>query len=520
MTYNLIITYSYGYIGVISGGKIRFNNLYYCIICLRNDIKSFSLAPGSLQNIHVPERFQSLFSRLKISEACMSPIQYSIENCDIILDSIEEGVFTVDLDWCITSFNRAAEKITGIAREKAIGRQCSEIFRTNVCKTDCILRQALNDNRPVVNMPVYIIRSDAERIPICVNATVLRDHQGLRIGGAETFRDLSGLSQLRKSFHKHYCFETIVSKNQKMHELFSTLLPIAESDCTVLIEGATGTGKELLARALHNNSSQKNGPFIPVNCGALPDTLIESELFGYKAGAFTDAKTDKPGRFELAQNGTIFLDEIGDIPRALQNRLLRVLEENVYEPLGSIRPSKTNARIVAATHRELDKLVEQNKFREDLYFRINVMKLTLPVLAQRKEDIPLLVDHFIKRFNREKKKKIIGLSQETMAALMLYDWPGNIRELENAIEHAFILCKEELICLPHLPDKILSQINATFAAAGTTLKEIEKNAILQALQRNNWKRAVTANELGINKNTLRRKIKRYCIEMQQSRHKA
>lgn len=443
----------------------------------------------------------------------MNQIQHSIEeNCHIIFDSIEEGVFTVDLDWRITSFNRAAEKITGVSKEKAIGRPCLEIFCTNVCKTECVLRKVLNTNRPVTNMPVYIIRSDAKRIPISVNATILKNRKGQIIGGVETFRDLSDLSKLQKSFHKHYSFGNIVSKNKKMLEILSTLLLISESDCTVLIEGATGTGKELLARAVHNNSPQKNGPFIPVNCGALPNTLIESELFGYKAGAFTDAKTDKPGRFELAQNGTIFLDEIGDIPRSLQNRLLRVLEENVYEPLGSVKPAKTNARILAATNRELGKLVEEDKFREDLYFRINVMKLTLPELAKRKEDIPLLVDHFIQRFNCEKKKNILGITQEAMAALILYDWPGNIRELENAIEHAFVLCREDLIRLKHLPDELLSKINATFAATGNTLKEIEKNAIFQALQRNNWKRAVTANELKINKNTLRRKIIRHGIE--------
>ncbi|MDY6790067.1 MAG: sigma 54-interacting transcriptional regulator [Thermodesulfobacteriota bacterium] len=450
----------------------------------------------------------------------MDQIQHSIEqNCHIIFDSIEEGVFTVDLDWRITSFNRAAEKITGVSREKAIGRPCLEIFCANVCKTDCVLRKVLNTNKPIVNMPVYIIRSDAKRIPISVNATILRDDRGHIVGGVETFRDLSNLSKLQKSFYKHYSFGNIVSRNKKMLEIFSTLLLISESDCTVLIEGETGTGKELLARAVHNNSPQKNGPFIPVNCGALPNTLIESELFGYKAGAFTDAKTDKPGRFELAQNGTIFLDEIGDIPRSLQNRLLRVLEENAYEPLGSVKPAKTNARIVAATNRELEKLVEKNKFREDLYFRINVMKLTLPELAKRKEDIPLLVDHFIQRFNSDKKKNILGVSHEAMAALVLYDWPGNIRELENAIEHAFVLCREELIGLHHLPDELLSKINATFAATGTTLREIEKNAIFQTLQRNNWKRAVTADELGINKNTLRRKIIRYGIEMEKERYK-
>ena len=446
----------------------------------------------------------------------MQGVQDSIEkNCHIIFDSIEEGVFTVDLKFRITSFNRAAEKITGISRKEAIGRPCLEVFKTNICETDCVFQRALKDNRPLFNIPVYMIRSDLQRIPIAVNATVLRDAEARIVGCVETFRDLSNVSKLRKYFQKYQSFENMVGKNHKMLDIFSTLQLIAESDCTVLIEGATGTGKELLARAVHNISPCKNGPFVPVNCGALPDTLIESELFGYKAGAFTDAKKDKPGRFERAQNGTIFLDEIADIPLALQVRLLRVLESKTYEPLGSIRPSKTNARLVVASHRNLDKLVEEKKFREDLYFRINVIKLTLPLLAERKEDIPLLVDHFLNRFNR-RGKKILGLTQEAMAALMLYDWPGNVRELENAIEHAFILCQEELIGLRHLPDKILMEINSTFAPKDTTLKEIEKTAIIKALIRNNWKKLQTAKELGINKNTLRRKIVAYGIEKNSS----
>jgi PAS domain S-box-containing protein len=362
-----------------------------------------------------------------------------------ILDSIEEGVFTVDLDWRITSFNKAAEKITGVPRHEALGRTCSEIFSTNVCKTDCVLGRVIGSNTPLANIPVYMHRSDGKRIPISVNASILRDHKGRVIGGVETFRDLSVLNQLRKSFNTHNRFENMVSRNEKMLQIFSTLLQIADSDCTVLIEGATGTGKELLAKAVHNNSPRKKGPFVPVNCGALPDTLIESELFGYKAGAFTDAKKDKPGRFARAQNGTIFLDEIGDISPTVQSRLLRVLEDKVYEPLGSIKPSRTNARVVVASHRDLDALVAESKFREDLYFRINVMKLNLPKLVERKEDIPLLVNHFIRCFNREKDKQIIGVTHEAMAALMLYDWPGNIRELENAIEHAFVLSKNDMI---------------------------------------------------------------------------
>jgi transcriptional regulator with PAS, ATPase and Fis domain len=279
----------------------------------------------------------------------------------------------------------------------------------------------------------------------------------------------------------------------------------------VLIEGATGTGKELFATAIHKHSNKRDGPFVAVNCGALPDTLIESELFGYKQGAFTDAKKDKPGRFALAENGTIFLDEIGDISPSIQVRLLRVLEDRAYEPLGSTKSVKTNARVIAATHRNLKELVAKGLFREDLFFRINVIKLALPLLAKRKEDIPLLVDHFIQHFNLLKGKDIIGLSQRAMAAVMLYDWPGNVRELENAIEHAFVISKGKVLRLTDLPESIHPS-NKTFQIpTGLTLKEIEKHAIQQALVRNNGKKMATARELGIDKNTLRRKIMRLGI---------
>jgi len=431
----------------------------------------------------------------------------------IILDSIEEGVFTVDFDWRITSFNKAAEKITGVSRQEAIGQPCAEVFNASVCKTDCVLRKVLKSNTPIMNMPINITRADGNRISISVNGAILMDHRGRMIGGVETFRDLTVVNKLRRQLGRQHFFETMVSKNQKMQRLFSALPQIAESNCTVLIEGATGTGKELLARAIHYNSPQKKGPFVAVNCGALPDTLIESELFGYKSGAFTDAKKDKPGRFARAQDGTIFLDEIGDISQTSQIRLLRVLEEKAYEPLGSVKTARTNARVVVATRRKLAEMVEENIFREDLYFRINVIKLTLPKLSERKEDIPLLVYHFIERFNNEKGKKIQGLTQDAMAVMVLHDWPGNIRELENAIEHAFVLCNEELIHLYHLPDGLWPQDDVALITTRLTLREIEKRAIIQALQRNNWKKASTARELGVHKNTLRRKIIRHGIEM-------
>lgn len=439
-------------------------------------------------------------------------MQSILKNYQIILESIEEGVFTVNQEWRIMSFNRAAEKITGFSRKQAIGQRCSDIFRTNMCQNGCIMRKTMENGKPLNNMPVIIQRADNRHIPISVNTAVLRATDLTIIGGVEIFRDLTAISELRKAYYKKHSFEDIISKNEQMLRNFAILPQIAESDSTLLINGATGTGKEFLARAVHNHSPRKKGPFIAVNCGALPDALIESELFGYKAGAFTDAKKDKAGRFAMAQRGTVFLDEIGDISPAVQIRLLRVLQERVYEPLGSTVPVETDARVIAATHRDLKELVEKGQFREDLYYRINVIQLTLPPLRERKEDIPLLVEHFINHFNAAKGKQILGLAQDAMAALMFHDWPGNIRELENAIEHAFVLCAEALIRPVHLPATIQPARRLEELPVGMTLADIERLAILKALERNQWRKVATARELGIDKNTLRRKLKRFGIE--------
>ena len=428
-----------------------------------------------------------------------------------ILDSIADGVFTVDLRYNITSFNHAAEDITGFSRDAAIGRLCSEVFKADVCSNACILKQAFTEKKAIVHRPVHIIRTDQKRIPISINATLLKNKAGNVIGAVETFRDLTSIQRLRKALRKQHSFNDIVSKNEKMNKIFSILPRIAESSSTVLIMGQSGTGKELIARAIHNHSPQKDGPFVAVNCGALPDTLCESELFGYKAGAFTDAKRNKLGRFALAQNGSIFLDEIGDISPAVQVRLLRVLENRVYEPLGSTKTIETNARIIAATHRNIGDLVKEGAFREDLFFRINVIRLALPTLSERKSDIPLLIDHFIDRFNHLHGSKILGITQEASAAMLMYPWPGNVRELENAIEHAFVLCQGNLIQMEHLPEDIIPKNETIFVASGLSLKDVEKQTIEQALKRNAWKRVKTARELGINKNTLRYKIKRYGI---------
>lgn len=315
---------------------------------------------------------------------------------------------------------------------------------------------------------------------------------------------------LRKRIRGRYSFEDILSKNPRMHQLFDILPDVAASPSTVLLEGESGTGKELFARAIHNLSPRKNGPFIAVNCGALPDTLLESELFGYKAGAFTDAKRDKPGRFKRAEKGTLFLDEVGDISAAMQVRLLRVLQEKVYEPLGSVEPVPADARIIAASNRKLDDLVREGKFREDLYYRINVVRLVLPPLRERMEDLPLLADHFIRQMNALQNKGIPGLSDEAMACLMSHGFPGNIRELENIIERSFILCKEGPILPQHLPEFLWSREPGTlsgFPAETLSIKQMEAAFLTSVLRRNGWSRMKTASQLGIHKSTLFRKIR-------------
>ena len=356
-----------------------------------------------------------------------------------------------------------------------------------------------------------ILRADGREIPISVSTALLQDESGRIIGGVETFRDLSLVETLRKEIDRQYRFQDIISKSPAMRHLFSILPEVAQSESTVLLQGESGTGKELLARAVHSLSPRAEGPFVAVNCGALPDTLLESELFGHVAGAFTDAKRNRMGRFALAEGGTLFLDEIGDISPALQVRLLRVLEERSYEPLGSSKTVKTNVRIVTASNKDLSQLVEEGSFRKDLYYRINVVKLELPPLAQRKEDIPLLSEHFIGRLNKLRNKNVAGLSHEALAVFMRHDWPGNIRELENVIEYAFILCRDGLIQPKCLPEYLNPNACRVVDFTGFTLVNAERHTIMDALDRNGWRRMATARELGIDKNTLRRKMKRLNI---------
>ncbi len=432
---------------------------------------------------------------------------------NIILDSIADGVFTVDENMRITSFNRAAEEITGIKRRQAIGQFCFEVLRANICEKSCALKCSLKTGKRTIDRRVTILRSDGTEVPVSISTSILKNKKGRFVGGVESFRDLSTIEELRKEIEKSYTFEDIVSKNYKMLQIFDTLPIISQSESTVLIEGASGTGKELFARAVHKLSGRKNGPFVAINCGALPDTLLESELFGYVKGAFTDAKKDKPGRFALAKGGSIFLDEVESLSVSVQVKLLRVLQEREFEPLGGTTPVKADVRLIAATKEDLAKLVKKNKFRDDLFYRLNVVKINLPSLLKRREDIPLLVNYFIERFNGRMGKSITGVSANVMELLMQYDYPGNVRELENIIEHCCVMCQSIEINLKHLPPELplMSKEVQRESPKGTLppFKEAERKLILDTLERNNWSKLKSAQELNLHRATLYRKMKKY-----------
>lgn len=440
--------------------------------------------------------------------------QISPESAAAILDSISDGVFTIDESWRISEFNRAAEEITGISRQEAIGKPCYEVFRASMCEVDCAMKRTLKTGEPEINRSGFIVDAEGTRIPVSVSTALLRDSAGKIIGGAETFRDLSLVEALRKELSGRYQLGDMVSRSPEMQQIFELAAQVAASTSTVLLRGETGTGKELLARAVHGLSPRNKGPFMAVNCGALPDTLLESELFGYKAGAFTGANQDKPGRFARAQGGTLFLDEIGDISPALQVRLLRVLQEKQVEPLGGTAPIDVDVRVIAATHRDLEKMVEAGEFRQDLFYRINVIKIDIPPLRKRKEDIPLLVDHFIERFNHIQAKAVKGVTGEAMGLLMTHDYPGNVRELENRIEHAFVLCENGWIEPRHLPEGCggIKSSGSTAANFQDAVNAFEAQLIREAMRENGYNRLKTARSLGIHKTTLFRKMKSLGIE--------
>lgn len=428
----------------------------------------------------------------------------------MILDSIADGVFTVDADMRITTFNRAAEEITGFTAREAVGRFCHEILRTRVCFSACPLKEAQATGEAVVNRELDITDKHNRKVPVSFSASVLRNEHGQAVGGVKTFRDLSPVYILKRGIKEKYSFRDLVSRHPAMRRLFDLLPDVAATEATVLLNGESGTGKELFTRAVHDLSPRREGPLVVVNCGALPEPLLESEVFGSRKGAYTGSVENRPGRLEMARGGTLFLDEIGDLPLPLQVKLLRVLENKEFQPLGAKSPVTADVRFVAATHRDLEEMVAEGTFRRDLYFRLNVVQFKIPPLRERPEDIPLLVDMALDRFNGRYGKKIRGFSSEALKVLLHYHYPGNVRELLNIVEQAVIFCRDGEIDVDLLRPTIVSSDREQEAAkpAPATPPQATPEMLAQLLVRHKGNRSQVAKELGVDRTTLWRWMKK------------
>jgi PAS domain S-box-containing protein len=442
---------------------------------------------------------------------------HNIINYEQIIDSVAMGIFTIDMDWNITFFNNEAEKITGFVKKEAVGRKCYEVFRTELCPKGCYLREAIKKNIKIFKGRNQILNKHNEEIPVDITATALIDDAGKIIGGVESFIDDSMRVELEKKIEQSYTFYDIIGRDQKIVNLFDIVSIVAPTDANVLILGETGTGKDLFARATHNSSRRKNGPFVKVNCPALPDTLLESELFGYVRGAFTDAKHTKRGRFQIADTGTIFLDEIGDLSKEIQTKLLQVLDEREFYPLGATEPVNVDVRVIASTNQDLSEMVRSGKFRRDLYYRLKVVELTIPSLRERREDIALLIDYFLTKQAKAMGKQPFRLNPDVMKILLNYEYPGNIRELKHIIEHTTILCRKIGIDVDDLPEYLTKQCGhersiyepADLQSINAYVSKKEKQIILEVLTMHGWHRDKAAKALNIDRTTLWRKIKRY-----------
>jgi len=441
------------------------------------------------------------------------------ENYEAIIENMVDGLFTVDPNLTITSWNKAAEEILGYTREEVLGKPCtflesptcmSYIANSKSCKC------ALFEKGTVVRKRCIVVAKNGETKHLIKNARLLRDTNGGIIGGVESIVDVTELvkkeqeiDQLKRKLKGKTSYYEIIGNHHTMLNLYELIDLAQNSSASVLIGGESGTGKEIIAHAIHRSSRRSDGPFVKVNCAALAESLLESELFGHVKGAFTDAVRDRKGRFEAAHGGTIFLDEIGDLPLSVQIKLLRVLQEKTVERVGENRPVTVDVRVIAATHRDLPRLIQEGTFREDLYYRLNVLPVRVPPLRERKTDIPLLLEHFLKKFREETGKYITGCDQGALDSIMRYPWPGNVRELENAIEYAFVTCRGDKIKAPNLPAH-LGQYSALEAGGPQTMEGAAegKAAILSALEKTGGNKTKAARLLGCSRVALWKKMKR------------
>ena len=445
-------------------------------------------------------------------------------DAEVILDCISDGVITIDLHKRVTFLNQAMRDLLGYEGELT-GEllACDVLVKSNICTShDCVLERALCGER-VSNYEAFVRHRNGQLIPVSINTDFLQDDQARLIGLVEVIRDISvsreltakrtEINELKHRLGEHTKFENMVGRSQQMQEIFSRLPTIAASKTSVLITGESGTGKELIAYALHANSPRNHAPFVVVNCSSLSEGVLESEIFGHVKGAFTGAYFDKPGKFETAHSGTVFLDEVGEMSLPTQVKLLRVLERGEFERVGSNDTIKVDVRVVAATNCDLAQAVKEGKFREDLYYRIRVFPIELPPLRNRIEDLPLLIHHFIDKFNKEMGKEIRRISSDCLSVLEHHTYPGNIRELQNIIEHAFVCCEGSMIQLEHLPHDIQRVARIRYSDHSIErLEKIEGEAIFDVLQKTGWRYKEASQRLGVSRSTLWRKIKQFGIK--------
>ena len=429
-----------------------------------------------------------------------------------ILDSLAEGLFTVDKNFKINFFNDAAERITGFKKNEIIGKFCKHVFQSDFCLMDCPIARVLEHGKSVYDLKTKIISKNSDYVPIKLNAAVLKNTEDEPVGGVVSFRDISYDSAVDNYFRDHTNFFGIVGHAKAMNDIFNLVHEIAHTDANVLIQGETGTGKEMIANAIQATSRRRKEGFIKVNCSVLPPNLLASELFGHSKGAFTDAVKDRVGRFELADKGTIFLDEVAEMPLQMQTQLLRVIQEGTFERLGESVTRKVDVRVIAATNVNIKEAIKDGNFREDLYYRLNVIPIMVPPLRDRKEDIPFLTKHFLQKFNLVYNKNAEDIDDEALEVLSNYSWPGNIRELENTIEYSFIRNKDSnKITICSLPLSIRQDADCPNALAKNE-QRINTTQLIDLLNKHRWNKTKVAQILGVNRTTVWRHLKSLGIE--------
>ncbi len=438
---------------------------------------------------------------------------YEIKNDDI-LDSLGECVFTVDKNFRINFFNKAAERITGHKKENVIGQFCKNVFKSKVCFSDCPIALVLNSKKNIYDFESKIKIANDSVIPIKLNAAVLHNEEEKPIGGVISFREISDIERINQDLSKDSHFYGIIGKSKPMKEIFELIREISYSDAPVFIHGDSGTGKEMIANAIQQTSSRKDKVFIKINCSVFPPHLLASELFGHVKGAFTDAVKDRPGRFEIADGGTIFLDEVAEMPLQMQLQLLRVLQEGTFERVGESITRRVDVRVIAATNIKIEEALSTGKFREDLYYRLNVIPIAVPTLKERLVDLVPLVKHFLTKFSLLYKKEITDIDDEALELITNFEWRGNIRELENVIEYSFVRTNNSnIISAAKLPPIVRDNNNRkkTFSKYYNEDDSFEKHQLLDILEKNHWNKTKAANELKIGRTTLWRRMKQFGI---------